>query len=60
MSTVACQDAFWPFWPLDRTGDALWLGVDLDKREGLGSWEWRPLAIFSMKLSNRVEQSYVD
>ena len=30
----ATEDAFWPFWPLDRTGDALWLGVDLDKKEG--------------------------
>ena len=27
-------DAFWPFWPVDRSGDALWLGVDLDKKEG--------------------------
>ena len=28
------MDAFWPFWPLDRTGEALWIGVDLDKMEG--------------------------
>lgn len=28
-------DAFWPFWPLDRAGEALWLGVDLDKMEGV-------------------------
>ncbi|CAE6967423.1 slc35b2 [Symbiodinium natans] len=29
------MDAFWPFWPTDRAFDAaLWLGVDLDKKEG--------------------------
>jgi type II protein arginine methyltransferase len=28
------MDAFWPFWPLERMGSALWLTVDVDKGEG--------------------------
>eukprot|EP00435_Cladocopium_sp_Y103_P059562 s1531_g21.t1 len=45
-------DAFWPFWPLDRTGDALWLGVDLDKREGLGDFKvlTDPVELLSLRL----------
>jgi len=43
-------DAFWPFWPLDRTGDALWLGVDLDKKEGDFKVLTDPLELFSLRL----------
>lgn len=43
-------DAFWPFWPLDRTGDALWLGVDLDKREGDFKVLTDPVELLSLRL----------
>ncbi|CAJ1399170.1 unnamed protein product [Effrenium voratum] len=44
------MDAFWPFWPVDRTSDALWLGVDLDKGEGDFQILTEPIELFSLEL----------
>ncbi|CAK9096447.1 unnamed protein product [Durusdinium trenchii] len=43
-------DAFWPFWPLDRAGEALWLGVDLDKMEGEFKVLTDAVELFSLSL----------
>uniref|UniRef100_A0A7S4WF44 Protein arginine N-methyltransferase n=1 Tax=Alexandrium monilatum TaxID=311494 RepID=A0A7S4WF44_9DINO len=44
------MDALWPFWPAGRLEEGLWIGVDLDKREGDFRILTEPTELLSLEL----------
>jgi len=45
-------DAFWPLWPAEKLGASLWLGVDLDKGDGIFRILTQPVEIMSLELGS--------
>lgn len=44
------MDAYWPFWPFDRSEESLWTAIDLDKGEGSFRVLTEPAEFLSLEL----------